>query len=309
MIIDCHNDSLTAFRAGQEVRGPGSCGHLDLARLRAGRVDLAFFACFVEPASQIVATHRTLALIDTFWQMVEENPTLVFPVMGKQDLKLLGHGRTGCLLSMEGGEGLGGDVGLLRCFFRLGVRAITLTWNNRNLLGDGVGEQGTRSRLTNFGVAVIEQMNELGMVVDLAHLSERCFYHVLECSTAPVLVSHSNARALCDHPRNLSDEQICAVGERGGLVAVTFVSPFLVKGRAAQVHDVVDHIEHIAALIGVDGVAIGSDFDGTDELAAELYDVAQMPRLRRELGKRFSALEVEKIMGGNVLRLLQQVLP
>jgi membrane dipeptidase len=187
---------------------------------------------------------------------------------------------------------------------------MTLTWSRRNELGDGAYEEGTHGGLTRFGVDVVREMDRLGMVVDVSHLSEATFWHVMEVSTKPLIASHSNARALCGHSRNLSDEQAKAIADRGGVIGVTFVGPFLGDGRQS-VQGVVDHIDHFAGVIGTDHIAIGSDFDGVSDnaLPEGLPDVSHMPALIDELVRRgYSDAAVRGIMGQNLLRTVEGVI-
>ena len=192
--------------------------------------------------------------------------------------RAIAAGKIAAFLSIEGGEALAGSLGVLRMLYKVGVRSLTLTWNGRNELGDGVGASG--KGLTAFGRAVVREMNDLGMLVDVSHLSERGFWDAMKVSTQPLIASHANCRALCDHPRNLTDAQIRAVAGQGGVIGVTFVPDFL-GGETPSVDNVLDHIDHMIAVGGEDCVGLGSDFDGTKELPAGLADCTGLPLLTR----------------------------
>ena len=198
---------------------------------------------------------------------------------------------------------------MLDIIYQLGVRALGLTWNQRNALADGVGEEGTQSRLTNFGQEVVLRMNELGMLIDVSHLNEPGFWHVLDLSRDPIVATHSCAKALCNHPRNLTDQQLRALAKHKGVVGVNFYPRFLRETGPATREDVVRHICHIAEVAGVETVGLGSDFDGITEVPKGLEHVGDYSYLIDDLTKvGFSTKEVEQISGRNFMRLLSNVL-
>jgi len=193
--------------------------------------------------------------------------------------------------------------------FRLGIRSLGLTWNHQNQLATGVGKGVQGEGLTTFGRQVVREMNNLGMVIDLAHINEAGFYDAVCESSEPVIVSHSNARALCDHPRNLSDEQLRKIKEADGVIGLNFYPEF-VSAEKATISKLIDHFVHIAEVAGIDHLGIGSDFDGIDQVIPDLEDVTKVPRLIGELSKHgFSAADIEKITSKNFLRVLNKVLP
>jgi len=211
---------------------------------------------------------------------------------------------------VEGGEAIQEDLALLRMLYRLGVRSMTLTWNQRNAIGDGAAEN-PNGGLSKFGLEVVAEMNRLGMLVDVSHLNWAGFWDVVKHSKAPVIASHSNARKLCNHPRNLDDDQIKALADNGGVMCITFVPAFLKpqNKRGASIQDIICHIDYVKKLVGPDHIGIGSDFDGTDEMPEGLENASKMPALAEALllnGYRES--EIEKILGGNILKLLECVL-
>ena len=202
-----------------------------------------------------------------------------------------------------------GDLGVLRVLYRLGVRLITLTWNQRNQIADGIGESRTGSGLTEFGLKVIDEMNDLGMLIDVSHLSETGFWDVIKRSKTPIIASHSNCYALCSHLRNLKDEQIKALTDKDGVVGISFVPNFLTQERRkTTVKDVVTHIDYLVEKAGINYVGLGSDFDGTGGLPLGLEGVEKMPNITAELLNRgYKEGEIEKILGGNFLRVFKKV--
>lgn len=310
VVVDAHCDTLTAM-AGQG-RSLGTLiarGHLDLLRLLQGGVRVQFMAAFISPQFKSAATPRALELIDLYYREVKQNNEKLEHVENTVDLKrTLASGKIAAILAIEGGEAINGSLGILRSLYRLGVRCLTLTWNGRNELGDGVDEAGSRGGLTSFGNAAVREMNRLGMLVDISHLSESGFWDVLAVSRHPVIASHSNCRALCDHSRNLSDEQIRALAQNGGVMGITFVPEFLAEKDASVTH-VLDHIEYASKVGGVDVVGLGSDFDGTDVLPRGIKDCSSFPVITRGLVERgYFEHDIKKILGGNFLRVIGQVL-
>jgi len=214
----------------------------------------------------------------------------------------------GVLLTLEGGEALEEELAVLRQFYRLGVRGLSLTWNYRNALAGGISEQRAAG-LSDLGAATVRELNRLGMLVDVSHLSERAFWEVLEISQGPVVATHANAYRLCSHPRNLKDEQLRALAARGGVVGVTFV-PAFVASQAPSLERLADHVEYLCATVGVDAVGLGSDFDGSEERLAGLEDAGALPNLTAcLLARGFKEEELGKILGGNWLRVLEEILP
>ncbi|MBC2723082.1 dipeptidase [Desulfosporosinus sp.] len=311
-IIDGHCDSLIHFVNGERtLQDPTEGGQWDTPRARSAGVALQFLAAYIEAEYKpFMATARGLQLIEGALRLLTDHPEQVFLVIGKQDLKRIPDpGRIGILLSVEGGEILGQNLFMLDIIYQLGVRALGLTWNQRNALADGVGEADTRSRLTNLGQEVVLRMNTLGMLIDVSHLNEEGFWHVLDLSKAPVAATHSCAKALCNHPRNLSDEQLRTLAKHKGVVGVNFYPQFLKESGPATREDVVRHICHIAEIAGVETVGLGSDFDGISEVPGGLEHVGEYSYLMDDLSKAgFSVKEVELIAGGNFMRLLSDVL-
>lgn len=310
MIIDGHCDTLLKINAMNGLYDLGKTSHLDIKRA-LNNVNLQIFAAFIESSFKpYQSLQKGLTLIETFLQETEKYPNQIKLVRCKQDLLTINKkDMLHALLAIEGGEILCGNILLLSTLFRLGVRSIGLTWNQRNDIADGCAESGTRGGLTSFGFRVIEEMNKFGMLIDLSHISAPGFWDVLEYTNSPVIVSHANCSKLCPHKRNLDDDQIKALSQNNGVMGITFVKDFLGKGNIG-IEDVVRHIDHVVSLVGVDYVGIGSDFDGTDELPDGLEDVTKIYLIKEELSKRgYNGSDIEKIMGKNFLRLLNTILP
>lgn len=311
LIADAHCDTLLDLTDGKRrFNKRNTTGHLDLPRLEEGRVALQFFAAFIGSEYKPErALKRALQLIEAFYREVLHPDTgFVLGTSYKQIKRVLKKRmQKVALLSIEGGEALAGDLSVLHIMHRLGVRSIGLTWNQRNDIADGVWESNSGGGLTSFGKTVIGEMNQLGMIVDLAHISESGFWDVLEISKKPIMVSHANCRALCDHPRNLTNEQIKAVVSQGGVVGLTFAPEFL--GGSMDMETFISHVDHMAALVGVDHISIGSDFDGIESTPKGLEDITKMPVLAITLLDRgYTVEEVKNIMGNNLLNFLKRVL-
>ncbi len=312
IVFDGHCDTiLEIMNHKRTLREKSATGHLDLSGMKKGGVNVQFFAVFIEelykPDSSL---KRTLQLIDCIYREIEKNRDDISLVTNyKQIEEVTKSGKIAAILSVEGGEALEGDLGVLRVLYRLGVRLLTLTWNQRNQIADGIGESRTGSGLTEFGLQVVDEMNHLGMLIDVSHLSETGFWDVIRRSNAPIVASHSNCYALCPHPRNLKDEQIEALANKDGIIGVTFVPDFLTKEkRKTNVEDVVKHIDYLVKKVGIDYVGLGSDFDGTRSLPLGLEGVDKVPNITVELLNRgYKEGEIKKILGDNFLRVFKKV--
>ncbi len=313
-IIDGHCDTVSLFYMPEkdyDFNKKNNIGHIDLPRLRSSGVKLQFFAfCSESVPSRSGTLHKCLQLVDAYYRTKERCQSDLLTVYNLADLDEAMHGaKTATLLSVEGGETLEGDLAILRILWRLGVRALGLTWNLRNQLATGVGEGTKGEGLTSFGRKVVREMNKMGMLVDLAHINEKGFYDTLDISTVPVVVSHANARAICDHPRNLSDDQLKKLAEHDGVIGLSFCPQFVCH-KKADMERLLDHFVHVAEVAGIDHLGIGSDFDGIKQAVEGLEDVSCLPRLIEGLYSRgFSLGEINKISSANFLRVLKQVLP
>lgn len=323
-IVDGHCDVLMSLLSGsRKFSQPSSKGHVDLPRLRLAGVTVSFWAVFVEPEFKPErALKRTMQILDIFFTELANTKEDLVLITNRRDLaRAQEQQKLGIVLTLEGGDALGEDLAVLRVFWRLGIRCLGLTWNGRNSLADGVGESLTGGGLTRFGRKVVEEANRLGILIDVAHLSPAGINDVLEMSSEPVIASHSNCQAICPHPRNLSDAQILGLAKKDAVIGVTFAPQFLRQSRLnqqpespvppeADIQDVLNHLDHLMNLVGVDHIGIGSDFDGIASTPRGLEDVSKLPALADGLLQRgCSKAAVGQIMGGNLLRLLNQILP
>jgi len=322
-VIDFHCDTLKEVVNWPRIRGQlttrrdlgvrSSEGHIDLPRLVEGGVTCQVFAVFTarEPRPQDAA----MWLTDAFYQALEKNPDKFALALKAKDIEAVKkEGKVAGFLSIEGGEPLLGSLAALRMFYRLGVRAMGLTWTTRNELGNGCGESRPTGGLTDFGLSVVKEMERLKMIVDVSHLNDQAFWDIVEYHKGPFIASHSNCRALCDNPRNLTDEMIKAVAERGGVMGANFLPYFilpreeLAAGKKTTVGSLVDHIDRMAEFVGTDHIGLGSDFDGITSTPVGLEDASKMRNITLELCRRgYSDDEVKKILGGNFLRVIRKV--
>jgi len=309
-IVDGHCDTLTALlKQNRTFDEKSASGQLDLPRMRVGGINVQFFAAFIAPKFKDIAIKRCLQLIDIFYAQILQDQNIIELALNTEEIfRVTRTGKIAALLSIEGGEALSGDLALLRTYYRLGVRSLTLTWNGRNELGDGLGEGPSAGGLSSFGKSVVLAMNELGMLIDVAHLSTKGFWQVAETSSAPFAATHANSRAVCDHPRNLDDTQIEYLATHGGIIGLTFVPEFVDQHNPC-LETFIKHIDHIASRFGTDCIGLGSDFDGMDQVTPGLHNATCALLLADELIKHdYSDEQINGIMGGNWLRLLGRVL-
>jgi len=358
IVIDTHNDVTQRLVVeGVDLGARLPDGQTDLPRMREGGLDGEFLSVFVPPklypGEQAYA--RSLAEFDAIDAMVASNRGAAVLARTADEVRAsAAGGRVAFLIGVEGGHSLGEgtDAELLerlKVFYDRGARYLTLTWSNSNRLGGSSGDDGRARGLTSFGLRVVQAMNDLGMMVDVSHVSDATFFDAVRASRLPVLASHSSARALADRPRNMTDDMLRAVRDNDGAVCVNFGPMFLDAAWAKKLDEVeksvdmgaivkqhasdpkalqlalvnkyrelaaslppvpatrvVDHIEHIARVAGVDHVCLGSDFDGVAAEPAGLEDVSKLPFVTRELLRRgFSPDDVRKILGENVLRVMR----
>ena len=311
-IFDGHCDTILEIIKHKRSLADKTCnGHLDIPRLREGGVDIQVFAIFVEdnyrPSNLL---KRTLQLLDYFLVEIEKNQDAISLVVNYDQIKKVNKiGKIAAILAIEGGESLEGDLAVLKVLYRSGVRLLTLTWNYRNEIADGLYESRTGGGLTEFGIKIIEEMNKLGMIIDVSHLSEAGFWDVIKFSKSPIIASHSNCFNVCSHWRNLKDEQIKAVADKNGVIGITYVPAFLTKDeRKAIIEDVVRHIDYIVKKVGIDYVGLGSDFDGVENLPLDLEGIEKIPNITAELLKQgYKEEYIRKILGGNFLRVFKEV--
>lgn len=313
LVIDGHCDSIGDQLERKRWLGDRAHeGHVDLPRLREGGVDVQFFACYVPmPYQRHGATTHALERLDQLHLLAERLPDRFVLARSVDDiLHAKAAGKVAGIAGLEGAEALDASIGVLRQFYRLGLRNLGLAWNHRNAACDGVAESRTNGGLTEFGVKVVEECNRLGVMIDVSHLSPAGVADVLAVSQQPIIASHSNARALCDHPRNLTDAQMEAIAARGGVIGVTFVDSFLNRAnpQEASLDDIIANIEYMLGVVGPDHVALGSDFDGWT-MAQEIKDATCYPLITQKLVERGHAPKViRQILGENLLRVMRIVM-
>ena len=327
-LVDGHNDLPWEIR--NQERAPMDVaaydllgrtpGHTDIPRLRAGHVGAQFWSVYVPADAQAEGAARVqLEEIDIARQIIAAYPEDFELALSPSDLKrVFAGGKIASMLGMEGGHAIENSLGALRAFFDLGVRYMTLTHSATIDWADSATGEALHGGLTAFGEEVVREMNRLGMLVDLSHASPGTMSDVLDVSEAPVIFSHSSARALTDHARNVPDSILTRMPENGGLVMVTFVPSFVNErvrvyegppGDAprATLADVVDHVEHVRDMAGIDHVGIGSDFDGITSTPVGLEDVSTYPSLFAELaGRGWSEADLRKLAGENLLRVWRE---
>lgn len=328
-VADMHCDTITALYdtvvKGETCSLHKNTYHIDIEKLQKGDYLLQNFAVFVDLKSQENPLEYCLGAIDFYYEQVEVHKDILSPVLTYKDiLSNREAGKISTLLTIEEGGVTKGSLKHLRNFYRLGVRMLTLTWNYENGIGNPnfslvKGEMPdfytpqTEKGLTDFGLSMIWEMERLGMIIDVSHLSDAGFYQVLKNTTKPFVASHSNARAVCRHVRNLTDDMIVKLAERGGVTGMNFCPAFLqdAKGEEEAVGTIsalVDNIRHIANVGGYECIGLGSDFDGIPS-HKELPDASYLPLLEDALKKEgFKNNEIEAIFYKNVLRVYKEVL-
>ncbi|MCE9533177.1 MAG: dipeptidase, partial [Planctomycetes bacterium] len=319
--------------------------HTDIPRLKKGGMGAQFWAAYV-PVEHKDAIKETLEQIDVIHRFIRDYPK-DFEFAGSVDdiLRIRKAGKIACLIGVEGGHSIDNSLGVLRTYYQLGVRYMTLTHTTDLDWADSSAGKAKNKGLTKFGEEVVAEMNRLGMLVDLSHVSADTMRHTLRVTKAPVIFSHSSAFALCDHPRNVPDDVLKLVKTNGGVVMVNFYPGFLIRDAAeankranlyeqellkklkdekeidlaferylkanplprANIHHVVDHIVHIIKTAGIDHVGLGSDFDGINAVPIQLEDVATFPLITQELLNRgYKKDEILKVLGGNLLRVMRE---
>jgi membrane dipeptidase len=350
-LVDGHNDLLWELRKqfGYDLDRADLAGglpttHTDLPRLREGGVGAQFWSVWVpSDSAPVEAVTATLEQIDAAHTMIARHADALGAATTADEVDaVFASGRVASLLGMEGGHSIGSSLGTLRAMYALGVRYMTLTHNDNLPWADAATDVPAVGGLTRFGIEVVREMNRLGMLVDLSHVAPSTMDAALDATEAPVIFSHSSARALCDHPRDVPDSVLARVPGNGGTVMITFVPHFLteparewsqrldaeeerladdgVPDRAARlaawraenpipvvtIADVADHVEHVRAVAGIDHVGIGGDFDGVPYLPEGLGDVSCYPALFAELADRgWGDDDLVALAGGNVLRTLR----
>jgi membrane dipeptidase len=361
ILVDMHADTVQRMiDEGADINRRLADGHLDAVRARAGGLDAQFFSIWVEPQYFGVGGERAVGRADkqiaAVRALASERPDLWTLATSAEDVRRAAReGKIAALLGLEGGYAIDEKIENVQKYFDLGVRYMSPTWTVSTSWAGSSGDAAGASRgLSDFGREVVREMNRLGIMVDVSHVSDKTFWDIVETSRKPVIASHSAVRSIVPHPRNLTDDQIRALARTGGVVSVVFYPAFVEPGwaekkervdaeiaaevaeasrreqgtatqkRAARdrvrereyskrmprvsVARIVDHVDHVVRLVGVDHVGVGSDFDGIQAVPADLSTAEDFPNLTKELLRRgYTASDVRKILGGNILRVLEEV--
>jgi len=365
LIIDTHADTPQRFLDENFDLGstdPNDIGHISLDKAKRGNLGAEFFSIWVEPeTNQGHFARRTFDLIDSVYEQAARHPDHMMMAFSVADIdRAHKEHKLAALMGIEGGHSIENDMHLLRDYYRLGVRYMTLSWSNTNEWADSSGDIDDpkvqhHNGLTDFGKQVVLEMNRLGIIVDISHVADRTFWDAIATTKAPLIASHSSARALTDAPRNMTDDMLRAVARNGGVVDVNFYSGFVdenyrkasapIGKQAAEavrayeekqkaaglpftyidedrierewaakiprppLKSLIDHVDHIAKVAGIDHVGLGSDFDGVaGATPAGIDSAADLPKITQALLDRgYSADDIKKILGGNILRVFRQV--
>ncbi|HWR13686.1 MAG TPA: dipeptidase [Terriglobales bacterium] len=365
IVIDTHADTPGRFvdeNFDLATDTPVTQGHFDFGKVQQGNLGAEFFSIWVSPQIKTGYAKRALDMIDSVYEQARLHPDKMVMAYSAEDIvkaRTGPHKRLASLMGVEGGHAIENDIRILRNFYRLGVRYMTLTWANTNEWADSSGdldkpEVQHHNGLTDFGREVVREMNRLGMMVDVSHVSDKTFWDVIETTKAPVIASHSSARALNSHLRNMTDDMLRAVAKNNGVVMVNFYSGFIDEDyrkayeaqkpeREKAVQEMKDHlraqgqdpdkvgqfdvekemaariprppfdslinqIDHVAKVAGIDHVGLGSDFDGITSLPQGIDSVADLPKITEALVERgYTEEQIKKILGGNLLRVFREV--
>ncbi len=362
IIVDTHADTPGRFvDENFDLSQPAGKGYMDFNEIKAGNLGAEFFSIWVEPnGNKGHEAKRALDMIDSVYMQAERQPDKMMMAFSTDDIrKAHQEKKFAALLGVEGGHAIEGDIRILRDFYRLGVRYMTLTWSNTNEIGDSSGDMTDakiqhHGGLTPFGKQVVAEMNRMGMMVDISHVADSTFYQTLEVTKAPVIASHSSSRALTSAPRNMTDDMLRALAKNNGVAQANFYCAFVsqkyfdtakklgaekdpdymtvqnlfMKPQTPEVQqqiaaakarlaaklprppfsDLIDHIDHMVKVAGVDHVGLGSDFDGIDCSPEGLDSVADLPKISEALAQRgYTATDLDKILGGNLLRVFGDV--
>ena len=321
-VVDMHCDTiLRIFDEGGNLLENDF--NIDLKKMLKGDYLLQNFAMFVNLGDNVDPLTKAQRLIDLYYREIEKNNDLIKPVFSYRDIEdNQRDGLMSAMLTLEEGAVVNNDLAILRNYYRLGVRMITLTWNHPNGIGypnlvstkeyKDLYHINDQDGLTDFGIEYVKEMERLGIIIDVSHLGDAGFYDVLKYTTKPFVASHSNARSICGVARNMSDEMIKLLAKRNGVIGINFCGDFLkaskTGGERSCIKDMVKHIIYIKDLVGIDYVGLGSDFDGISQ-DLELKDASMMPMLKDALCKAgLKKDEIEKVFYKNVLRLYQAIL-
>lgn len=317
IVADTHCDTIGSW-LGTSPRSLGvrsNKGAIDIPRMKEGGLDCQVFAVYTAPTYYDSPLKRAIQMIDVFHSEMEKNQdSIVVCTSYDQIIESVENDKLAAVLAIEGGEPVQGGPGILRMLYKLDVRVLSFTHFPRNLIADGSGEMGSKSGLTTLGSQLVEEMNRLGMILDISHLNEPGFFDIVELSKDPFIATHSNCRALCDHHRNLTDDQIRALAEKGGVLHLSYCGGFIKKGVTREnldevsLNDWLDHLDYAINLVGPNHVGLGSDFDGGCGFPG-LSDATMIPNITRGMvAREYSDEDIEKVLGGNFLRVFKKVI-
>jgi membrane dipeptidase len=312
-LIDLHNDILEVMIAepSYHLATIHTTHHTDIPRLQKGGVDVQFFAVWVSPTqfSSSLYFDQSQAMIDLLNSEISLNQNSIGLAKNLDEaISLKNNKKIAAVIGVEGGHSIENSMENLIALYEEGMRYMTITWNNStSWVISAQDSKSTTVGLTDFGRSVIRKMDSLGVIIDVSHTGIKSIQDILEVTANPIIATHSGARAIKNHYRNLYDSQIIDIANSGGVIGVVFYPPFLTTGTA-DINDVIQHIDYIKNLVGIDYVAIGSDFDGIETTPVGLEDVSKFPALTLKLLEHgYSQEDVEKILGGNFMRVFEQV--
>ncbi|MEE0884776.1 MAG: dipeptidase [Faecalimonas sp.] len=316
-LIDLHCDTIWMLMREKNTNLKNNPFCVDVEKMKAASSMAQFFACFIY-LNEIASEERWEQGYQLSLDMIKRGKA-EFTACSKNIALALSYedmvtnyakGKLSAFLTVEEGGILNSDLNRLQTLYDEGIRLITLTWNHENCIGypNSKDKAIMQKGLKPFGVEVVEKMNELGMIIDVSHLSDGGFWDVLKYSKKPIVASHSNVRSLCNHPRNLSDEMIKALAEQGGIAGVNLYPYFINKSGKATVKDIADHVWHMYQTGGEDFIAVGTDFDGFDEGELEIAHIGEMDNLYEAVKRRgLTQRQMEKFWTGNAVRVMKQI--
>ncbi|GFZ30595.1 peptidase [Clostridium zeae] len=308
--IDLHCDTALKLFSDKEAKLKENQFSVDIMKLKSGNAKAQFFALFLEKDQCGDLKNDCIDMYKRLVSELDENKSDIALVRNyDQYLKCQNENKLGAFITIEEGGAIAGDINNLQEFYDMGIRLITLTWNFENEIGyPHCKKEYADKGLKPFGIEVVKKMNDLGMIIDVSHLSDGGFFDVAKYSTKPFVASHSNSRAIRNHTRNLTDDMIKILSTAGGVMGINFCSGFVGKSKTTKIDDMVEHIKNIRKIGGIDCIALGSDFDGIEN-EVEIKDASEMGKLADALLKNnFSYDDVEKIFYKNAERIIREVL-
>ena len=312
LMIDLHNDVVDVMISDPSYNFSiwNNYNHTDIPRLQAGGVDIQFFALWVNPNTYTNHYDHTITMVNKFNSIMTDNPDAIQQAYAMNEaITINQQGKIAAIIGVEGGHSIENSLEKLENLFNLGMRYMTITWNNSLDWAIAHNHPNTLTQgLSEFGRSVIRKMDSLGIVIDVSHVGIKTIQDILEETTNPIIASHSGVRAITNSSRNLYDWQIQDIANSGGVIGIVFYPNFLTGTNNATISNVIQHIDHIVNLVGIDYVAIGSDFDGIGRTPVGLENVSKFPNLTLALLEHgYSISDVKKILGENAKRVFDEV--